>query len=156
MSSYLSSHGLERRADGVAAISIECAALQPQTATRADRMAKEGCLKPESAAELHHCGILVRTRWHEEVYLHDSARLKMPLGSSPPMLGAAMKLLSEMLPKLEKRGLMLEIWHTNQCAKRATATTSISQIKLSRRLMQRREASDLYSSLDLNKQSKVR
>ena len=61
-SSYLSSHGLERRADGVATLSIECAALQPQTAARADRMANEECLKPASAAELRHCGILVRTR----------------------------------------------------------------------------------------------
>lgn len=40
------------------------------------------------------------------MYLHDSARLEMPLGSSPLMLGAGMKLLSEMLPKMEKRGLM--------------------------------------------------
>ena len=107
-------------------------------------MAKEGCLKPASAAELRQCGILVRTRRDEEVYLHDSARLEMPLGSSPLMLGEEMKLLSDMLPKLEKRGLMLEICHAERCAKRATATTSVRPMKLSRRLIQRREASDLY------------
>lgn len=108
-------------------------------------MDEEGCLKPASVAELRHCGILVKTR-RDEVYLHDSASLEMPLGSSPLMLGEEMKLLSEMLPKLEKRGL-LEIWHADRCTIRATATTSVRPMKLSRRLIQRREPSNLYCQL---------